>query len=228
VQYKSDIKQKFFDITGYQMHKSGGQQYNIRLIMKSLIIPTILLSAYSNYAFQVAPSLRTKITTSPPILIPHHVSLQRSSILQRSSPISALYNSIRYNNEDVNDGMELTNMIELAKDTPDNHENNALVNLGNKLKQALSSHPPAAALFLSLFIFILPLLTAFPQSAMAVQSGGRMGGSFSGAGSSRSSSSMSRSYSAPSRSYSRGYSSGGYGYSRPNVIVTPGISPFYR
>lgn len=195
--------------------------------MKSLIIPTVLLSAYSNHAFQVAPSLRAKTTTSPPILIPHHVSLQRSNILQKSS-ISVLYNIIRDNNEDENGDMESTNMIELAKDTPENnHENhNALANLGNKLKQALSSHPPAAALFLSLFIFILPLLTVFPHSAMAVQSGGRLGGSFSG-GSSRSSS-MSRSYSAPSRSYSRGYSSGGYGYSRPNVIVTPGISPFYR
>jgi len=149
--------------------------------------------------------------------------MQRSNILQKSSPISVLYNSINDNNEDEDVDMESTNMIELAKDT---HENNALANLGKKLKQALSSHPPAAALFLSLFIFILPLLTAFPQSAMAVQSGGRMGGSF-GAGSSRSSS-MSRSYSAPSRSYSRGYSSGGYGYSRPNVIITPGISPFYR
>ena len=193
--------------------------------MKSSIIPVVLISG--SHAFQVAPSLRVKTTTSP-ILIPHHVSLQRSSILQKSSPISVLHNSINNNNEDVNVGMESTNMIELAKDTPENnHENNnALANLGNKLKQALSSHPPAAALFLSLFIFILPLLTAFPQSAMAVQSGGRMGGSF-GAGSSRSSS-MSRSYSAPSRSYSRGYSSGGYGYSRPNVIVTPGISPFYR
>ena len=196
--------------------------------MKSLIIPTILLSAYSNYAFQVAPSLRAKtMTKSPPILIPHHVSLQRSSILQKSSPISVLYNNINDNNNDEDGDMESTNMIELAKDTPENNHD-ALANLGNKLKQALSSHPPAAALFLSLFIFILPLLTAFPQSAMAVQSGGRMGGSFSGGSSSRSSSSMSRSYSAPSRSYSRGYSSGGYGYSRPNVIVTPGISPFYR
>ena len=195
--------------------------------MKSIITPIVLISAHSSsHAFQVAPSLRAKIT-SPPILIPQrHVSLQRSSILQRSSPTSVLYNSIDDNNEDVNNVMEPT--VELAKDTSENnHENhNALVNLGNKLKQALSSHPPAAALFLSLFIFILPLLTSFPQSAMAVQSGGRMGGSFGG--SSRSSSSMSRSYSAPSRSYSRGYSSGGYGYSRPNVIVTPGISPFYR
>lgn len=189
-------------------------------------MPTILLSAYSSHSFQVAPSLRAKTTTSPPILT-HQVSLQRRNILQTSSPISVLYNSIKDNNEDVNGDMESTNIIELAKDTSENnHENNALANLGNKLKQALSSHPPAAALFLSLFIFILPLLTAFPQSAMAVQSGGRLGGSFSG--SSRSSSSMSRSYSAPSRSYSRGYSSGGYGYSRPNVIVTPGISPFYR
>ena len=193
--------------------------------MKSLIIPTVLLSTHRNDAFQVAPSLRAK-TASPPILIPHH-ALQ-SNILQKSSPISALYNSIDDNNEDVDNGMESTNMIELAKDTPENNNenHNALANLGNKLKQALSSHPPAAALFLSLFIFILPLLTAFPQSAIAVQSGGRLGGSF-GSGSSRSSSSMSRSYSAP-RSYSRGYSSGGYGYSRPNVIVTPGISPFYR
>ena len=194
--------------------------------MKSIIIPIVLISAHSSHAFQVAPSLRAKSTTSPPILIPHQVSLQRSNILQKASPISALYNSINDNNEDLNNDMEST-MIELAKDTPENNHHNALVNLGNKLKQALSSHPPAAALLLSLFIFILPLLTAFPQSAMAVQSGGRMGGSF-GSGSSRSSSSMSRSYSAPSRSYSRGYSSGGYGYSRPNVIVTPGISPFYR
>ena len=197
--------------------------------MKSIIIPTVLLSAHthSSHAFQIAPSLRTKITTSPPILIPHHVSLQRRNILQESSPISVLYNSINDNIEDENGDMESTNTIELAKDTPENNHENALANLVNKLKQALSSHPPAAALFLSLFIFILPLLTAFPQSAMAVQSGGRLGGSFSG-GSSRSSSSMSRSYSAPSRSYSRGYSSGGYGYSRPNVIVTPGISPFYN
>ena len=65
--------------------------------MKSIIIPTVLLSAHSSHAFQIAPSLRTKITTSPPILIPHHVSLQRRNILQESSPISVLYNSINDN-----------------------------------------------------------------------------------------------------------------------------------
>lgn len=78
---------------------------------------------------------------------------------------------------------------------------------------------------LAMAIIFLPLLFS-PESALAVQSGGRMGGSFGG--SSRSSSG--KTYSAPSSGYSRGYSRGyssGY-YSRPSVIVSPGISPFYR
>jgi hypothetical protein len=88
---------------------------------------------------------------------------------------------------------------------------------------------------LSMSAFLLPLFILFSLSnpAWAVQSGGRMGGSFGGGGGGASQSS-SRSYrsSSPS-SYggsSRGYSSGGYGYSRPstNVIISPGINPFYR
>jgi hypothetical protein len=88
---------------------------------------------------------------------------------------------------------------------------------------------------LSMSAFLLPLIILFSLSnpAWAVQSGGRMGGSFGGGGGGASQSS-SRSYrsSSPS-SYggsSRGYSSGGYGYSRPstNVIISPGINSFYR
>ena len=86
---------------------------------------------------------------------------------------------------------------------------------------------------LSMSAFLLPLFMLFSLSnpAWAVQSGGRMGGSFGGGGASQSSSRSYRS-SSPS-SYggnSRGYTSGGYGYSRPstNVIISPGINPFYR
>lgn len=104
---------------------------------------------------------------------------------------------------------------------------NAVAKFGSTLKllkRALS--PRLTAFFLALNIFVLPLFLPLP--ANAVHSGGRMGGSF-GCGSGRSYSS--RSYSAPrsssySRGYSRGYSSGYY--SRPNVIVSPGIRPFYR
>ena len=86
---------------------------------------------------------------------------------------------------------------------------------------------------LSMSAFLLPLFMLFSLSnpAWAVQSGGRMGGSFGGGGASQSSSRSYRS-SSPS-SYggnSRGYTSGGYGHSRPstNVIISPGINPFYR
>jgi len=89
----------------------------------------------------------------------------------------------------------------------------------------------ALSFFLSVSIFLVILLSSaflHPDVAWAVQSGGRMGGSF-GSGSS-SSSSSSRSSSG---SYGRGYSSGGgggYYSSRPNIIVSPGIgvSPFYN
>ena len=87
---------------------------------------------------------------------------------------------------------------------------------------------------LSMSAFLLPLFILFSLSnpAWAVQSGGRMGGSFGGGGGASQSSSRSYRSSSPS-SYggnSRGYTSGGYGYSRPstNVIISPGINPFYR
>ena len=87
---------------------------------------------------------------------------------------------------------------------------------------------------LSMWAFLLPLFILFSLSnpAWAVQSGGRMGGSFGGGGGGASRQSSSRSYrSSPSSQGSgRGYSSGGYGYSRPstNVIISPSINPFYR
>ena len=81
-------------------------------------------------------------------------------------------------------------------------------------------------LLLSLAVFLLPFLTAMPS--WAVQSGGRIGGSVGG--SSRSSGGYSRSYGGSTGGYSRGYNRGyssGY-YSRPSVIVSPGITPYYR
>lgn len=54
-----------------------------------------------------------------------------------------------------------------------------------------------------------------------------MGGSFGSGSSSRSSSSSSRQYSGSSYGRSYGGSGGGGYYSRPNIIVSPGISPFY-
>jgi len=91
----------------------------------------------------------------------------------------------------------------------------------------------AASFFLSISIFFFLLLasTAFfhPDAAWAVQSGGRMGGSFGSGSSSRSSSSGSSSRQYSGSSYGRSYGGGGGGgyYSRPNIIVSPGISPFY-
>jgi len=139
-------------------------------------------------------------------------------------PLSALHQSMM--EHDLDDAIESPAAERVEHDMTSNKKNDAIANFRSKLKQIFNIKP--STFFLSLSIFLLPftLLSSFPDSAWAVQSGGRMGGSFSG-GSSRQSSS--RSYSAPSsrqsRGYSRGYSSGGY--SRPNVIVSPGISPFY-
>lgn len=188
--------------------------------MKSLI-PIALLSATTCNAF--APTARTTPTST--VLIPHHHHNAPSSllILQKSAPsLSSLY-MMEDNDTDENDTLVGTPAVELIVDETTTN-NNTLAKLGNKLRQTFSINPQAAALFLSIFIFLLPILTSFPQSAMAVQSGGRMGGSFGSGGG--------RSYSAPSSSsYSRGYSprSTGSYYSRPNVIVSPSISPWgYR
>ena len=193
--------------------------------MKSLI-PIALLSATTCNAF--APTARTTLTST--VLIPHHNALSSLLILQKSAPsLSSLY-MMEDNDTDENDTLVDTPAVELIVDETTTN-NNALAKLGNKLRQTFSTNPQVAALFLSIFIFLLPILTSFPQSAMAVQSGGRMGGSF---GSGGGSSSSRQSYSAPSsssysRGYSRGYSTGGSYYSRPNVIVSPSISPWgYR
>jgi hypothetical protein len=109
-----------------------------------------------------------------------------------------------------------------------NNVNNAIATFGSKLKNAMlpkQNLKDLQTFFLTLSILLLPLFVLSPESASAVQSGGRMGGSFGG--SNRSSSS--RSYSAPRSSggYNRGYS-GGY-YSRPNVVVSPVITtPYYN
>ena len=105
------------------------------------------------------------------------------------------------------------------RDLPDKssvHNNNFLRQL-SKLRPVL----------LSLSIFLLPLFLSMPS--WAVQSGGRIGGSVGGG--TRSSGGYSRSYSSGggggySRGFTRGYTSGYY--SRPSVVVSPGITPYYR
>lgn len=212
-------------------------------MIKTLIFASFL-SAHSCHAFQVAPSARRAVTTSSRVLIPHRLAHSHRSFGHRSQnnvpSFPSLYQSFADDEAEEDDEVGFAKaelLVDTEKETSSNKDlnnsnnSNALVNFGNKLKQAFGGKQ-TASFFLSLSIFLLPffLLSSFPESAWAVQSGGRMGGSFGGGGSSRQSSS--RSYSSPSmssgysRGYSRGYSSGYY--SRPNVIVTPGISPFYR
>lgn len=85
-----------------------------------------------------------------------------------------------------------------------------------------------SAFLLPLFLFLSTL--ALPDAAWAVQSGGRMGGSFGGGGGGRQQQSSGRSYSGGGGGGYRGYSSGGgyYPRSNTNVIISPGINPFYK
>ncbi len=150
-------------------------------------------------------------------LLDLHQSSSSAARLGRSAAIATMLHA----SSNINTDDDATKDITEANTTAENNKN-----LASSMKQFLSTH------FLSLAIFLLPLFL-FANDAWAVQSGGRMGGSFSGSSSSGSSS---RTYSAPSssgsygggysRGYNRGYSSGYY--SRPSVVVSPGISPFYR
>lgn len=93
--------------------------------------------------------------------------------------------------------------------------------IGHFLQQLSKFRP----LILSLAVFLLSFSLALPS--FAVQSGGRIGGSVGGGN--RSSGGYSRSYGGGggySKGFSRGYSSGYY--SRPNVVISPGITPYYR
>ena len=167
-------------------------------------------------AFQVAPPLRVAPSR---VLIPRPPSTTIALQMPASRASSLRPNELLLQSDDELEAETLP--VELVKD--DAHDGNALAKLASRLRDIAQTQP--GSLLLSLAIFLLPLfmISAFPESAWAAGSGGRMGGSFGG--SARSSSS--RSYSAPAGSYSSGYSRGyssGY-YSRPNVIVSPGISP---
>lgn len=94
-------------------------------------------------------------------------------------------------------------------------------NTKNIFHQLYKIKLPLATIIVSLAIFLLPLFIS--SAAWAVQSGGRIGGSVGGSSRQNSGSYGGGSY---SRGYSRGYSSGYY--SRPSVVVSPGISPYYR
>lgn len=117
---------------------------------------------------------------------------------------------------------KLDEISSLSNQVPDNNQVNMKPHNSNILQQLSKLRP----LILSLAVFLLPFLIAMPS--WAVQSGGRIGGSMGG--SSRSSGGYSRSYGGSNGGYSRGYNRGyssGY-YSRPSVVVSPGITPYYR
>ena len=183
-------------------------------------LAVLALLSIGGRAFQVAPPLRAAPSR---VLIPRPPSSTIAVQMPASRVSSLRRNVLLLQSDDEDAGIE-THPVELVKE--DATDGNALAKFASRIKDIAQTQP--GSLLLSLAIFLLPLfmISAFPESAWAAGSGGRMGGSFGG--SARSSSS--RSYSAPAGSYSSGYSRGyssGY-YSRPNVIVSPGISPFYR
>ena len=67
--------------------------------------------------------------------------------------------------------IESTKNKNIVNNNENNNDDNALTNFANKLKQALITQP--ATFLISFAIFLLPLflLSAFPESAWAVQSG---------------------------------------------------------
>lgn len=173
----------------------------------------LLLHATNNRKIFASPANHNNLN-----LLDLHQSSSSATTLGRSAAITTMLHASSNINTDDDDTKDITD-LEKANTTVESNKN-----LASSTKQFLSTH------FLSLAIFLLPLFL-FANDAWAVQSGGRMGGSFSGS----SSGSSSRTYSAPSsgsygsgysRGYNRGYSSGYY--SRPSVVVSPGISPFYR
>lgn len=199
----------------------------LRTTTMSTFLVAMVLLASSSHAFQLAHK------NSPLHVVPNHITMPSNKIFaapplhnnlnlsffprpplgdRSAATATMLHASNTSNNDDENDANENENAS--------NKQAVMIQNLASSMKKFLSTH------FMTLAIFLLPLFLS-ANDAWAVQSGGRMGGSFGG---SSSRSSTSRTYSAPSSGYSRGYSRGyssGY-YSRPNVIVTPGISPFYR
>jgi hypothetical protein len=212
----------------------------IMIRRRTIITPTFLVAMISlatmrsSHAFQHAHKnsplhvpnrvmMPPKMLFAAPPLPNNNLNLLLAPSLGRSAATATMLRASNINDENdanenannkaADDGNASTSLATQSHDDSSSSNNNQVIqNLASSMKQFLSTH------FLSIAIFLLPLFLS-ANDAWAVQSGGRMGGSFGG--SSRSSSS--RTYSAPSSGYSRGY------YSRPtNVIVTPGISPFYR
>ncbi len=168
------------------------------------------------------------------MILPRAIDMKRA----RSSRIPLLQNRLEHGDiQDDDTVIDITDSFSTTDESIANMNdrehlpnfNDGVIAFVSKVKSILSptesNFKELQSFMLAMSFIFLPLLFS-PESALAVQSGGRMGGSFGG--SSRSSSS--RTYSAPSSGYSRGYSRGyssGY-YSRPSVIVSPGITPYYR
>ena len=139
---------------------------------------------YSRHSLDDVP----KSNVAPSIMIPRVHGLSghyHNKIIFQTSP--TLTTAMALQSLVENDNFENGLPEELVPDSNishcvdhDNHSN-ALASFGTKLKQVfnnLNVHPSTLpALFLALSIFLLPffLISAFPEAAWAVQSGGRMG-----------------------------------------------------
>lgn len=160
----------------------------------------LLLVATPSHSFQISsPAISSRIITNPRI---------SSSVIFRAPFVHATKQRPSALLAVSDDEINTKQPLKLSSDKPN----------GNNFLQQLSKLRP---LLLSLTIFLLPLFLSLPS--WAVQSGGRIGGSVGGSSRSSSSYSSGGSY---SRGFSRGYSSGYY--SRPSVVVSPGITPYYR
>ena len=194
---------------------------SIQSTMPTLLVTLILLASTTmcSHAFQPAHKIS-------PMRVPNRIEMPPKTIITPTdNRFINFLDSPTLGHRSASATMLRAYKTSNDENGADENTNKPLQNLASSMKKFLSTN------FLSIVIFLLPLFLS-ASDAWAAQSGGRMGGSFGGS-SSRSSYSRSYSapsYSAPSSGYSRCYSPGcssGY-YSRPNVIVSPGISPFYR
>eukprot|EP00978_Attheya_sp_CCMP212_P035968 scaffold159721_cov60-Attheya_sp.AAC.1 len=178
-------------------------------------------------AFSVSPVFTKGLSSQ--LILPQKPSLP--PISTKTLPVAQLTSPRKYNrNPGLLMGFGPQQEQEHESDTVsqmDANETSGEISLFKEKEKNVSKnvnttlHPFAA--FIAAICVFAAILFGWPNTATAVQSGGRMGASFS-APSSRSSGS-SRSYGGGGGGYSR--SNTVYSYSRPSVVVTPGISPYY-
>jgi uncharacterized membrane protein len=165
-------------------------------------------------------SSKSILTTQPPFGF-----VLRQSLAQEENSDDALQN---ISHEIKGDELQIDGYNPNSSIQRNDRNENPFINFLCTIKQSFKElQLQPSSILLSMAIFLLPLflMTSFPQSAMAVQSGGRMGGSMGGGSRQSSSRTYAPSNGSYSRGYNRGYSSGYY--SRPTVVVSPSITPYY-